>query len=387
MVMKSVSFPQGFRSIVANVGVKESDWDFSMVWTDEPFASSGMYTQSHFAGPSVKISRVVTDNHCASGVIVISGCANVATGKQGFQNAEKVRTLIANKYGLNPDNLLIASTGVIGPQLPIEKISHSISQMDDSHFTDNAFDVALAMKTTDTRLKVAQKDCGHARIVGVAKGIGMMEPNMATLICSVFTDARIPEAELKSIFRGTIEVTFNALSIDTDTSTSDTATIISSGKVEDVETEAFRNALYEVCLSLVKQIASDGEGAGKLIEISVAGAQNTSEAKYVAKSIVNSPLVKTAVHGADPNWGRVIMAIGKCIDVPKIDPDDVTVQFGGIEVYPRSIDDATLTRLSKYLEGDSVSVDVSIGDGPGEFTVYGCDLSSEYVRINSEYTT
>ena len=244
--------------------------------------------------------------------------------------------------------------------------------------------------TTDTVPKVAEATIGTsgARVVGIAKGVGMIEPDMATMITAMFTDAEIEPPVLSAVFRRVIDRTFNCVSIDTDTSTSDTAVVLASGIVGGVDTADFETALHDVALSLTKQVARDGEGAEKLIEVHVDRARDGAQAKRVAKAIVNSPLVKTAVHGADPNWGRVAMAVGKCSDDTDIDQERVVIRFGDTEVYPRLLDDAELTELSGYMAGaPTVRIHVSLATGDAEATVWGCDLTAGYVRINADYTT
>jgi glutamate N-acetyltransferase/amino-acid N-acetyltransferase len=241
--------------------------------------------------------------------------------------------------------------------------------------------------TTDTVAKIATSQAGPATVVGVAKGVGMIEPNMATLITLVFTDAAIDGHDLDAMWRRVVDRTFNCVSVDTDTSTSDTAIVMASGAAGPVPFDALEAALHDVALSLTKQVARDGEGAETLIEVRVEGAVDDAAAKRVAKAIVNSPLVKTAVHGADPNWGRVAMAIGKATDVSEVDQAAVTIRFGDQEVYPGTVDDAGLAQLAEYMRGDSVVIHCSIGTGNGIATVWGCDLTDGYVRINADYTT
>ena len=243
--------------------------------------------------------------------------------------------------------------------------------------------------TTDTVAKVAEASIGDssACVVGIAKGVGMIEPDMATMIAVVLTDAEIDADRLDPIFRRVVDRTFNCVSIDTDTSTSDTAVVLASGAAGQVDHDALERALEQVCLSLTKMIAIDGEGAETLIEVTVDSARDIAQAKRVAKAIVNSPLVKTAVHGADPNWGRVAMAVGKCSDDTDIDQDRVVIRFGETEVYPRRIDDAALAALSEYMAGPEVSIRVSLDTGRSAATVWGCDLTDGYVRINADYTT
>jgi glutamate N-acetyltransferase/amino-acid N-acetyltransferase len=241
--------------------------------------------------------------------------------------------------------------------------------------------------TTDTTPKVVRLPCGDATVVGVAKGVGMMEPNMATLLTFFCTDARLAPADLDRVFRAVMDRTFNAVSIDTDTSTSDTAAIFANGLAGQVGSDEFADVVYRAALHLVRAIAQDGEGASKLIEVRVSGARDVAQAKRVGKTVVNSPLVKTAVHGADPNWGRVAMAIGKCEDDLDIVPEKVRIGFGGDDVYPGDPDSAALDRLREHLSGNEVVIRVDLGIADGSFTVYGCDLTEGYVRLNADYTT
>jgi glutamate N-acetyltransferase/amino-acid N-acetyltransferase len=285
----------------------------------------------------------------------------------------------------------MSSTGVIGRRYPIERMLKGIASMPASLPDQSVDRAAAAMMTTDTRPRIAEQtvEGSDARVVGVAKGAGMIEPNMATMIAIVLTDADLAGDALAATFSDVAERTFNCLSVDTDSSTSDLAVVLASGDAGAVEAEAFAAALYDVALSLTKQIAADGEGAETLIEIHVDGARDRAQAKRVAKSIVNSPLVKTAVHGADPNWGRVAMAIGKCDDAEDsdIDPDGVVIRFGDQEVYPARLDDDRLAELSAYLRLPEVLIHVTLGTGAERCTVWGCDLTAGYVRINADYTT
>ncbi len=379
--------PKGFSSIIANLGIKGSQDDFMMVLSDVPASISAVFTQSRFAGPSVTLSREVARRGTARGVVVIARNANVATGPQGLANAEEVRAGVARAVGVSPQELVIASTGVIGHQYPMEKIRAFLANVPVLQTADFQR-CAVAIMTTDTRAKHAARKVGNASLVGIAKGVGMIEPNMATLLTFFFSDAKVSPEVLGVLFRRVIDKTFNALSIDTDTSTSDSAAILANGLAGEVDLAQFEQALYDIALSLVRMIALDGEGASKAIEVRVTGARDDAQAKRVAKAIVNSPLVKTAVHGADPNWGRVAMAIGKCEGDLDIDPDKVKIVFGEAEeVYPSQLDEAGLERVKDHLQGKEVLISVDLNIAEGCFTVYGCDLSEEYIRINADYTT
>jgi glutamate N-acetyltransferase / amino-acid N-acetyltransferase len=381
------ALPAGFRAHVGAIGIKDDLADFVVIAADRSCPAAAVFTKSRFEGPSVTISRAHLGDARLRAFTVISRNANVATGDQGRRDAEEVVAGVAAALGCSPDDVLIASTGVIGRPYPMDRIRLHLAALAGTFDELEAEPVAAAMMTTDTVAKVASGRAGAATVMGVAKGVGMIEPDMATLIALFCTDADVEPDALDTLFRRVVDRTLNAVSIDTDTSTSDTAAIMASGAAGPVDAADFERALYEVALSLTRQIAGDGEGATTLIEVRVDGARDDAQAKRVGKAIVNSPLVKTAVHGADPNWGRVAMAIGKCADDTDIDPDRVVIRFGDREVYPHLLDDAELGALSGYLDGDEVVIHVSLGVASGSFAVYGCDLTDGYVRINADYTT
>ncbi|MFD7441342.1 bifunctional glutamate N-acetyltransferase/amino-acid acetyltransferase ArgJ [Streptomyces sp. NPDC059909] len=385
-----VDTPKGFAVHVAPVGAGDDGRDdFTVLLSTEPAQVSAVFTRSRFAGPSVLLSREAAADGVARGVVVVARNANVATGAQGAANALEVRDSVAKAVGLPPGELLVAATGVIGRHLPMESIRAHVATLGLPFPEDQGFEAAArSIMTTDTHPKIATARVGEATITGIAKGVGMLEPDMATLLTFFATDAHLAPEVQDRVFREVMDVTFNAVSIDTDTSTSDTAALFANGLAGEVDADAFRTALHRVALDLVKMIASDGEGASKLIQVEVAGARDAAQAKRVGKSVVNSPLVKTAVHGCDPNWGRVAMAIGKCQDETDIDKDKVTIRFGDVAVYPPRADEETiLEALTEYLSGDEVVIRIDLGIADGAFTVYGCDLTEGYVRLNSEYTT
>jgi glutamate N-acetyltransferase/amino-acid N-acetyltransferase len=384
----SLALPRGFRSHVTNVGVKDDTDDFTLVAADEVCAAAGVFTQSSFAGPSVLVSRRHLASGTARAIVVISKNANVATGAQGLADADEVVAGVASSLGCDATEVLIASTGVIGRAYPMRRIREGLAAIPSPLPGTDAESVARGIMTTDTVPKTARAAAGEATVVGVAKGVGMIEPNMATMIAMIFTDAALDPAELDTVFRRVVDRTFNCVSVDTDTSTSDTAVILASGAAGAVDPDLFEAAVHDVCESLTKQIARDGEGATTLIEVCVDGARSTEQARRVAKAIVNSPLVKTAVHGADPNWGRVAMAVGKSTTADEVDQANVVIRFGTQEVYPARIDEAGLAALSQYMRGPDVRIHVSLATGgSARATVWGCDLTDGYVRINADYTT
>ncbi|MDI3389342.1 bifunctional glutamate N-acetyltransferase/amino-acid acetyltransferase ArgJ [Streptomyces sp. B-S-A8] len=379
--------PRGFRSRTAAWGIKDDADDFTVVLSEVPAVASAVFTQSRFVGPSVTLGRESMATGTARGVVVIARNANVATGAEGMANAMEVRATVAKAAGIPPEELLIASTGVIGRQYPMDRVRSGLAEL---KWPLPAVDLAAAAKaimTTDTVAKHVALPCGAATVGAIAKGVGMIEPNMATLLVFFFTDAQLDQPVLDQIFRRVVDRTFNALSIDTDTSTSDTAAILANGLAGPVDEAEFEVVLYQAALQLVRRIASDGEGASKLIEVRVVGARDDAQAKRVGKTVVNSPLVKTAVHGADPNWGRVAMAIGKCEDDLDIDPANVAIRFGDVETYPTPATDEVLAAATAHLKGSEIVITIELGIAAGEFTVYGCDLTDGYIRINADYTT
>jgi glutamate N-acetyltransferase/amino-acid N-acetyltransferase len=381
--------PAGFRSYVANIGVKDETDDFVVLAADEPVAAAGVFTRSRFSGPSVTISRDHLADHRARAIVVVSKNANVANGPEGAADAHDLVDGVADRLGCAPADVLVASTGVIGRRYPIDRVRAGVADLPNRPADTTVDRAARGIMTTDTVPKIAATVVAGsaARVVGIAKGVGMIEPDMATMIAIVLTDAAVDGDELDPVFRRVVDRTFNCVSVDTDTSTSDTAVALASGAAGSVEAGAFEDALEHVCRELTKMIARDGEGAETLIEVTVDRARDHDQARRVAKAIVNSPLVKTAVHGADPNWGRVAMAIGKCSDDTDIEPDRVVIRFGDTEVYPQRVDDAGLERLSGYMRGDDVAISVELGTGSSAATVWGCDLTDGYVRINADYTT
>jgi len=381
-----VPLPAGFVAYTGHVGLRDAGDDLSVVLSSRPCASAGMFTRNRFEGPSVTVSRPRAASGRARAVVTVAKNANVATGPQGLADALEVTGLVAGATGLPGEEVLISSTGVIGRPYPMELLRSHLATLPRASWRADALDVATAMMTTDTVAKTAVQRAGPARLVGMAKGVGMIEPNLATMLAYVVTDAAVEPAVLDRLWRRAVDDTFNCLSVDTDTSTSDTAVVLANGAAGPVGEAELAVALREVCLDLTLQLARDGEGATKLLTVTVRGGRDGEQARRVAKSVLNSPLVKTAVHGADPNWGRVAMAVGKCEDAD-IDPQRVSIRFGDLEAYPDIPGEEGLARLQETLRDDHVEIEVDLGIADAEATVYGCDLTADYVRINADYTT
>ncbi|HEY4034856.1 MAG TPA: bifunctional glutamate N-acetyltransferase/amino-acid acetyltransferase ArgJ [Ktedonobacteraceae bacterium] len=380
--------PRGFRSCARNIGIRDETLDFTVIASDIPAAAAAMFTQNRFCGPGVIVGREHVANEQLQAFVINSKNANVATGEQGLANIREVVHLVAEDLGILPNDVLPSSTGVVGWQLPMEKVRTGIHGIRDEMREGQLHISAQAIMTTDTRPKIRACKVGDAVLVGMAKGVGMIEPNMATMLSYFVTDAKITPDQLKQYLKEAVELSFNMVSIDTDTSTSDTVAIMANGLAGEVDLDEFRHALTTMAIDLAKDMARDGEGATKLLEVIVENASSFAQAKRVAKSIVNSPLVKTAVFGADPNWGRVAMAIGKCSEQVDIDPEKVSIAFGDLLVYQgRALGKENLAQLKAYLQNPEVTIRVSLGLGDARATVWGCDLSYEYVKINGEYTT
>ena len=391
----SVDLPAGFACHVGNIGIKDGTDDVMVLAADRVAAAAGVFTKSLFSGASVRRSQANIADGRVQAVVVISKNSNVATGAQGERDAANLANRVAELVGCEPGHVLVGSTGLIGVPYPEGKIDTYFDRLiagpGPALDSNDAVAAATAIMTTDTHPKTASASAGAATVVGIAKGSGMIEPDMATMISVITTDAEIAPERLDAMLRRVCDVTFNALSVDTDTSTSDMVVMLANGAAGPVDEAELETALGAVSLDLTRQLAFDGEGAETLIVVTANGARDDAQAKRVAKVIVNSPLVKTAVHGRDPNWGRVAMAIGKCSDETDIDPDRVRIRFGDQEVYPTPATAEALAELEAYLASDEVLISVDLGvrsDGTaGSFTVYGCDLTDQYVRINADYTT
>jgi glutamate N-acetyltransferase/amino-acid N-acetyltransferase len=379
--------PQGFLALAKNVGIKDETLDLTVIYSTVRARAAAMFTRNRFPGAPVIIGR----KHIASGyvqaLVINSKNANVAMGKQGIDNAIETCRIVGKELGISPYDVLPFSTGVIGRPLPMDKIRAGLRGIRDELKPNNLKLVAEAIMTTDKYPKYFSCQVGPAIIAGIAKGAGMIEPNMATMLVYLMTDAKLAAGWLRPMLKRVVEQTFNCISIDTDTSTSDTVVLIANGLAGPINHRKFEAGLLKVSEYLTREIARSGEGATKLIVVEVSSAKNKAQANRVAKSVVNSPLVKTAVYGCDPNWGRVIMAVGKTFD-PSIEPGKVTIRFGDTAVFKRSSPvDCDLEGLRKYLDQSEVIISVDLGIGKASARVWGCDLTEDYIKENAYYTT
>jgi glutamate N-acetyltransferase / amino-acid N-acetyltransferase len=379
--------PQGFLALAKNVGIKDDTLDLTVIYSTVRARAAALFTRNRFPGAPVIIGRKHIANGYVQALVINSKNANVAMGKQGLDNAIETCRIVGEELGMSSYDVLPFSTGVIGRPLPMDKIRAGLKGIRSELKPNNLKLAAEAIMTTDKYPKYFSCHVGSTIIAGIAKGAGMIEPNMATMLVYLMTDADLPKSAMRPMLRRVVDRTFNCMSIDTDTSTSDTVVLMGNGLGGKVNLGRFENGLMRVCEYLTREMARSGEGATKLITVDVTGAKNTAQAKLVAKSVVNSPLVKTAVYGCDPNWGRVIMAVGKTFD-PSIEPSKVTIRFGDTAVFKKgSPVDSDLEALRKYLGQSQVIISIDLGIGKASARVWGCDLTEGYIKENAYYTT
>ncbi|MGH7655313.1 MAG: bifunctional glutamate N-acetyltransferase/amino-acid acetyltransferase ArgJ, partial [Gemmatimonadaceae bacterium] len=355
-------FPRGFRCASTNCGLKPNAKDLALFVSEKDAAAAAVFTRNHFPGAPVILGRDTIRAGTLRAIVANSKCSNVATGTRGVDNARRMAAAAAKEIGSSPDRVLVSSTGVIGVRLPIEKIERGLVGLASALQTDPMVG-AEGIMTTDTHPKALSTRVGDATITWVAKGSGMIEPNMATMLAYIFTDAQLSAATLDTMLRSAVHVSFNMLSVDTDTSTSDTCAILGNGLAGQVDEKVFLDSLTAGCIRMTEMLARDGEGAKHLLRATVRGAATDDDARRVAKSLVNSPLIKTMVHGADPNVGRLLMAVGKVFDV-NVQPATTDAWINGHAVVKggeRLDFDEAAVRAA--LANDVVDLEVTLGLG------------------------
>ena len=377
-------FPLGFHCASRNIGLKPVAKDLALFVSDVDAAAAAVFTRNQFPGAPVVLGRESIKGGMLRGIVANSKVSNVATGEPGLQDARRMAAAAARELGTTADRILVSSTGVIGVPLPIDKIERGIRGMA-ADLQDDPIVGAEGIMTTDTHPKAVSTSVGGVTITWIAKGSGMIEPNMATLLVYIFTDAAIGTVTLNRILRKSVHVSFNMLSVDSDTSTSDTCAILANGMAGRVDETTFESALTAGCIRMTETLARDGEGATRLLRVIVRGAKDDADARRVAKSLVNSPLIKTMVNGADPNVGRILMAIGKCVDCTIV-PANTCASVNGFEVVRNGtrvqFDDAVVRAA---LSTDAVDIVVELGVGGTSATAFGCDLSTGYITENAAY--
>jgi len=394
-----VTSPCGFSAGATYAGIKKKSkdvLDLSVLYSETPCVAAAVFTSNKIkAAPVILDQQKLEKTGYAQAVIINSGCANACTGEQGMQAAKTTADLAARTLGISPDLVMVASTGVIGVQLPVDKIRMGLGHI--VLKAEGGQSLTRAIMTTDTRPKkiaVKVESAGTKfSIGGTCKGAGMIHPDMATMLCFLTTDAAVRSEFLKASLKEAVAASFNLISVDGDTSTNDTVLILANGLAGNQAITigsnlacVFQQALNRVCLYLAKCIARDGEGATRLIEIAVNGAKSLEDARLAVRTIASSPLVKTAVHGCDPNWGRIIAAAGR--SGAELVPEKTDVYIGGMCLMKNGLPlDFDKKAAAAELNKEEVKLRVDLNIGQASAAGWGCDLSEEYVAINSEYTT
>ncbi len=386
----------GFRAAGVCCGIKSSGApDLALVVSDWPATAAALFTTNQFPGAPVIVSRRQMRRGRAQAIVVNSGISNVAMGARGLRDAERMVALTAEETGVALRDVQVASTGVIGQPLPMAKIEPGIRKAAARLSPSGFGDAARAILTTDTRPKLARAATRRYRLLGFAKGAGMTQPKMATMLAYVLTDAAVQPSFLRAALREAAEPSLNRLTIDGETSTSDTLLVLANAAsagtpigARSPGAKGFRRALAEVCAGLAEQLAVDGEGVTRLADVLVSGARSDADALAVARSVANSALVKTALFGADPNWGRIVQAAGAA--GVRLDPSQVGIRIAGVWFLKKGVPSggpAALRRAERAMRRKRVEIAITLGSGPGRARMLTTDLTHDYVRINAEYTT
>jgi len=380
-------------------GIKPSGKkDLALIYSSSPARAAAVFTRNQVKGAPVLVSQEHVRDGRAQAIVASSGCSNVCTGEQGIKDAREMTKIVGELLHVAPRQVLIASTGVIGQPLPMDKIRAALPRLVKSLSPQGGRSAAEAILTTDTRPKEAalRLELGGRPVTigGIAKGVGMIEPHLATMFCFVATDAMVAADALGVALRRAVEGSFNRITVDSDTSTSDTVAVLANGLAENAALERgskglrqFTRGLEAVAMRLARMLVEDGEGATKIVEVVVRGARTRKDALLAARSVANSPLVKTAVNGADPNWGRIMMALGK--SAARVAADRVAIAIGDEALVERGMlrNGARLDRIHETMAGTAYTIAIDLGLGSGEDRVWTSDLTEEYVRINAKYTT
>ena len=390
---------QGVQAAGICTGIKKAETkDIALIYTDTPATAAGVFTTNSVTAAPVLVCRKHLSNATAQAIIVNSGNANACTGDLGMTNAHRMAAATADQLDIEEEEVLVASTGVIGQQLQMQVIENGIQMAAKTLSSEGGDDAAEAIMTTDTfpkstaiEIEVGGKT---VRIGGIAKGAGMIAPNMATMLSFLTTDVNINSDTLHSALTRVVDNTYNLLTVDTDRSTNDTVLILATGNAENTEIanasgrdyEAFCDGLMFVCTELVKMLARDGEGATKLVEVVIKQAKNKEDAEKTARAVAESPLVKTAVFANDANWGRIMMAIGK--SGAAFDPYQVDVLLEDYPLVKNGMDAGyDEEKATQLFDNDTVRITIDLRAGDAEITMWTCDYSYDYIRINADYRT
>ena len=384
-VKNNVCAPKGFKALGKTAGIKKSGrLDLAVIFSKALANAAAVYTSNQIKGAPLMVTKSNLEDGKAQAIVINSGVANVCTGKKGIEDARKTCAIAGKELKIRARDVLVASTGLIGAYLPMDKIKNGLVGVKKSLAKKSR--VAEAIMTTDKLVKEIAVKADNFTVGAIAKGSGMIHPNMATMLCFITTDAAIPSKKLKVFLKESVDKSFNMVSVDMDTSTSDMAVIMANGLAGDVNGKKFQTALDYVCIELAKKIAKDGEGATKLIEAAVMHAVTAEDARKIAKSVISSNLVKCAIFGNDPNWGRILCAIGnsgakfkeKLTDVYF---DDLPIVQGGIAAK------SNLKKIMNAMKKDTLKITIDLNNGNESATAYGCDMTFDYVKINAHYST
>ncbi len=391
-----VTSPKGFRANGLHCGIRKSRLDLGWIYSDVPADACGVFTTNVFQAAPLKVTQEsLAEGSKLQAILVNSGNANACTGEEGLKNAYDSRSKVAAQFSIPEHYISVVSTGVIGQQLPMEKLTSGIENMNQLTSDVEKFEKAILTTDTVTKHVAVQVEINGKKVTigGASKGSGMIHPNMATMLGFVTTDADVVQEDLHAALKDVTNSTFNMITVDGDTSTNDMVLVLANGLAENetlskehADWDTFKNALAYVCQTLAKKIARDGEGATKLIEVHVSEAENETAAKAIAKTIVGSSLVKTAVYGTDANWGRIICAVG--YSNQPVDPNKIKVSIGPIQVVEAGVPlDFDEDAAKEYLENEKVQIFVQLNQGDSEAVAWGCDLTYDYVKINAMYRT
>ncbi|MEK6869847.1 MAG: bifunctional glutamate N-acetyltransferase/amino-acid acetyltransferase ArgJ [Nanoarchaeota archaeon] len=385
LLKNNVCAPKGFTAVGKPIGIKKSGKpDFAVIYSEVLADAAAVYTSNKVKGAPLAVTKKHLSNGKAQAIVVNSGVSNVCTGKKGIKDAEDMAKLVGNELGINPKDVVVASTGLIGAYLPMETIKNGIKGIkNELSVSSNA---KKAILTTDLVEKEIAVKADNFTIGAIAKGSGMVHPNMATMLCFITTDAEILSKKLSAMLKNSVNKSFNMISVDMDTSTSDMVAILANGMAGKADERKFQDALDFVCIELAKKIAKDGEGATKLIEVNAKNAKTEEDAKKIAKSVISSNLVKCAVFGKDVNWGRIMSAMGN--SNAAFNENKVDICFDGKKVVENGkVANYDVKKIKKTMDKDNLKITIDLKNGKGNATAYGCDMSYGYIKINAEYTT
>jgi glutamate N-acetyltransferase / amino-acid N-acetyltransferase len=388
-----VASPGGFKAGAIHAGIKYADpkrLDLAVIYSEKPCTAVAVFTTNKVKAASVLLDIEHLKKGKISAVIVNSGCANACTGAQGMADAVEMTELAAKLTGVKPENVMVSSTGVIGTMMPMDKVRKVVPKI--KLTVEGGHDAARAIMTTDRVPKEVAVKIDSYTIGGMMKGSGMLHPNLATMLCYITTDADLDKEFMQKALKKAVDTSLNMISVDGDNSTNDTVLLLANGvsgqmvKTGTPKAARFQQALDKVCMYLAKEAVRDGEGATKLIEVKVSGAASAKDARLCARTIIGSSLVKTAVYGSDPNWGRVVAAAGR--SGAALEAEKTELFMGDFHLFKNGIPlPFDKKAAKKYMDGKEVHFHLDLHLGKGEATAWGCDLTEEYVKINAEYTT